>query len=265
MSFLEEIQDYSIDECAGRFKISYSEAENLQVSLLIYSIFIQLTSAETILVPETNIRNGLLLSRISNKNEELQKEFNSQITASAKNLLRKYHGDENHAEYVRIVATQLYDTLKDEIGLEEQAKILLEVAALLHDIGVFIRYDNHNLHSSYIVKNSEIFGLSRKDISIVSEIVKYHKGHIMPQDDDSFQMLPRSDRMMIMKLTSILRIADALDRGHLQKFTDLSIKILPNALEIHTQNSNNLVLEKMALSEKSEMFESTFGYKVILI
>jgi len=71
--------------------------------------------------------------------------------------------------------------------------------------------------------------------------------------------------MMIMKLTSILRIADALDRGHLQKFTDLSIKILPNALEIHTQNSNNLVLEKMALSEKSEMFESTFGYKVILI
>lgn len=87
----------------------------------------------------------------------------------------------------------------------------------------------------------------------------------MPQDDDSFQMLPRSDRMMIMKLTSILRIADALDRGHLQKFTDLSIKILPNALEIHTQNSNNLVLEKMALSEKSEMFESTFGYKVILI
>ena len=87
----------------------------------------------------------------------------------------------------------------------------------------------------------------------------------MPQDDESFQMLPRSDRMMIMKLTSILRIADALDRGHLQKFTDLNIKILPNALEIHTQNSNNLVLEKMALSEKSEMFESTFGYKVILI
>ena len=265
MSFLEEIQDYSIDECAGRFKISYSEAENLQVSLLIYSIFIQLTSAQTILVPETNIRSGLLLSRISNKNEELQKEFNSQITASAKNLLRKYHGDENHAEYVRLAAIQLYDTLKDEIGLEEQAKILLEVAAILHDIGVFIRYDNHNIHSSYIVKNSEIFGLSRKDISIVSEIVKYHKGHLMPQDDESFQMLPRSDRMMIMKLTSILRIADALDRGHLQKFTDLNIKILPNALEIHTQNSNNLVLEKMALSEKSEMFESTFGYKVILI
>ena len=78
-------------------------------------------------------------------------------------------------------------------------------------------------------------------------------------------MLPRSDRMMIMKLTSILRIADALDRGHLQKFTDLSIKILPNALEIHTQNSNNLVLDKMALSEKSDMFESTFGYKAILI
>ena len=263
--FVRDIQGYSIDECVARFKISYNEAETLQVSLLIYNLFLHLTKAEKILAPETNIRNGLLLSQHTIENEELQKEFNMQITASARNLLRKYHGDESHAECVRMIAVRIYDTLKKDLGFNEHARTLLETAAILHDIGAFIRYDNHNLHSSYIIRNSEIFGLSRKDITIVSEIAKYHKGNSVPQDEDSFLMLPRSDRMTILKLTAILRIADALDRGHIQKFSDFTIKTQQNSLVISTKSSRNTVLEKIAINEKSGMFESVFGYKVILL
>lgn len=263
--FAKEIQGYSVDECVARFKISYNEAETLQVSLLIYNLFLHLTKAEKLLVPETNIRNGILMSQHSSENEELQNEFNIQITASARNLLRKYHGDENHAECVRQIAVKIYDTLTNDLGFNEHVRTLLETAAILHDIGAFIRYDNHNLHSSYIIHNSEIFGLSRKDNTIVSEIAKYHKGNSVPQDEDSFLMLPRADRMTILKLTAILRIADALDRGHIQKFSDFSIKIQQNTLVIHSKASKNTILEKIALNEKSGMFESVFGYKVILL
>ena len=264
-SFVMEIQEYTVDECRARFKIPYHEAETLQLGLLIYNQFLQLTKAQTIIVPETNIRNGYILSKTSLQNDELQKEFDMQITASARNLLRKYHGDENHAECVRMIATRLYDLMKNEIALDEHAKTLLETAAILHDIGVFIRYDNHNIHGSYIVQNSEIFGLNRTDKTIVSEITKYHKGSIMPQDSETFLMLPRTSRMMILKLTAILRIADALDRGHIQKFTDFTMSIEQNSLIIHTKKEINTVLEKIALSEKAGMFESVFGYNVILL
>ena len=71
--------------------------------------------------------------------------------------------------------------------------------------------------------------------------------------------------MTILKLTAILRIADALDRGHIQKFNDFSIKIQQNSMIINTKNAKNTVLERIALSEKSGMFESVFGYKVILL
>lgn len=263
-AFVREVQTYSVDEIVARFKISYNEAETLKVSLLIYNLFIRLTGADTIFVPETNIRNGFLLNRFSTEDEELQAEFNSQIVASAKNLLRKYHGDEQHAECVRMIATKLYDTLKNEVALDDHARILLETSAILHDIGVFIRYDNHNLHSHYIIRNSEIFGLSRMDNTIVAEIAKYHKGAVSPQDEESFSVYQRSTRMTILKLTAILRIADALDRGHIQKFNDFTIKIQQNSILIHTKNSKNAVLEKIALAEKSGMFESVFGYKVIL-
>lgn len=264
-AFVKEIQEYTVEECRAKFKIPYYEAETLQVSLLIYNNFLSLTQAERIIVAETNIRNGMILSKTSTENEEIQKEFDMQITASAKNLLRKYHGDETHADCVRMIAGNLYETLKKEIALDDHAKTLLETAAILHDIGVFIRYDKHNLHSSYIIQNLEIFGLSRTDKTIVSEITKYHKGNIMPQDSETFQMLPRSSRMMILKLTAILRIADALDRGHIQKFADFSVSIQQNNLVIHTTKESNNVLEKIALSEKAGMFESIFGYNVILL
>ena len=116
-----------------------------------------------------------------------------------------------------------------------------------------------------IIKNSEIFGLSRKDNNIVSLIAKYHKGTSIPQDEESFTMLPRSDRMTILKLTAILRIADAMDRGHIQQFSDFKIEIRQNTMYIKTINTKNTVLEKIAMSEKSGMFESVFGYKVILL
>ncbi len=264
-NFVNEIQNYSIDECVARFKIPYSEAETLQLSLLIYNMFIHLTKVENIIVPETNIRNGVILSQRSTNNEEIQKEFNSQIIASARNLLRKFHGDEQHAECVREIALKIYDSIKKELSLSENARLFLEIATILHDIGVFIRQDHHNLHSYYIIKNSEIFGLSRNDKTIISEIAKFHRGTSLPQDEESFLMLPRAERMMILKLTAILRIADAMDRGHMQKFTDFSIKIQQNILYIKTKNSQNTVLEKIAMSEKAGMFENVFGYKVILL
>jgi len=265
MDFVKSVQNYSVDESVARFKISYSEAETLQVSLLIYQMFLNLTKATKIIVPETSIRNGLILSKNSSINEELQSEFDTQIVASAKNLLRKYHGDENHAECVRMIAIKLFDSLKDEIALEDNAKLLLETAAILHDIGVFIKFSQHNIHSAYIIQNSEIFGLTKREISIVAEISKYHRGSQMPQDEENFLMMPRSDRMLILKLTAILRIADAMDRGHIQKFSDFSIKVENNSLIIHTKNSKNSVLEKIALAEKAGMFESIFGYKVMLM
>ena len=263
--FRRSVQDYSADEMVARFRISYSEAETLQVSLLIYSLFLNLTKATRIIVPETNIRHGIILNKNPAQNELLQDEYDMQILASAKNLLRKYHGDENHAECVRMIAVKLFECLKDEMALEQHAKMLLEIACLLHDIGVFIKFAHHNLHSAYIIQNSEIFGLTKREISIVADISKYHRGSQMPQDEENFLMMPRSDRMLILKLTAILRIADAMDRGHIQTFNDISVKLQQNTLLISTKNSKNSVLERIALQEKAGMFESVFGYNVILI
>ena len=264
IEFVDEIQDYSVEECLARFKIAYNDAAQMRVGLLIYKMFVEITNVASVIVPETNLREGALINKLAAPSEDLQRDLDRQITAGALTLLRKYHGDEEHAKFVADVSLKIFDALKSEIGLVERARVLLEVAATLHDIGIFIRMENHHEHSAYIISNSEFFGLTHNEITIVSQIAKYHRGHSNPQNDDHFQMLPRSSRMAILKLTAIIRIADAIDRSHTQKFDQLKIAKQKDSLLIYTGNRHNTVLERQALDEKGGIFESVFGYKVIL-
>ena len=87
----------------------------------------------------------------------------------------------------------------------------------------------------------------------------------MPQDNEQFQSLPRADRMTILKLTAILRIADALDRGHRQSVSGISMELSKDTFIIRAGTDRNFVLEQMALAEKGDMFESVFGYNLMLV
>ena len=263
-TLVEEIQNYTIEECVARFRISYYEASALHISLLAYQTFLQFTQVTEILVPYTNTREGLLLNSIKKPDKALQKKFKSQVIASAWNLAKKYKVDEHHAECVRSLSLKLFDSLKKELGLEEKTRILLELAAILHDIGMFIRADNHHIHSAYIINNSDIFGLSREQIDIIAQIAYNHKGNHSPQELPQFSSQPRKNRIAVLKLTAILRIADAFDRGHTQQITDFTIDLHDETLVIRCNKTQDLSLEKKALAEKSNIFEDVFGYRVIL-
>jgi len=260
-AFVDEIQQYSTDECMARFKIDYTEAKSLPVGLLTYKLFIELTNAKKIIVSDTSIREGLLLSKLSAQST-LQADFASQIIASALNIGRKYRIDENHAQYVRKTALFIYDKMETELGLDKEARLLLEVAAILHDIGMFIRASGHQIHSQYIISHSDIFGLTQDRIQIVALVARYHNGALHDSSEEAFRALPRSDRTLVLKLAAILRVADALDRSHSQRITDIAILQKEDSFILRVKNTHDTNLEKSALAEKGDLFESIFGYNI---
>ena len=260
---MKEVSDYSVDEVMAKFSLSYTDSKAFNVGLLTYKLFLDLTQAEEIIVTDTNIREGLILS-MNSDSPDIKQSFLYQIIASAKNLGKKYQYDELHAKNVCKVALQIYDTMIDEIGLDFHSRQLLEIAALLHDVGMYIRGSDHQLHSNYIILHSDIFGLTKDDMQIISLVAKYHRGAGPNQNDSSFTSLPRSDRIVVLKLAAILRVADALDRSHSQKEIEVSTKIQEDNLILRVKGGQNLNLEKIALLEKGDLFESVFGYKLIL-
>ncbi|MFO8065260.1 MAG: HD domain-containing protein [Spirochaetota bacterium] len=257
------IQGYTLEEIVSELDVTYNEAEGLVPALLILKMFLDSTQATQLIVPDVSIREGVLLSFALGTSKEVEHEFYTQVVASAVNLGKKYRFDQQHAMQVRKLALSLFDQMQDDHGMDQHARMLLEVAAILHDIGNYIRASGHHKHSQYIIANSEIFGLSRSDISVVSHIARYHRKAQPNSSHTSFISLRREQRIRIMKLAAILRVADALDRGHHHRIKGFRLEKGEDVITLYCDYVGDISVEKHGLELKQEMFEETFGYQVV--
>ena len=278
--FVESVENYTVEDCVQRLGIPFVDAEGFVPGLQIYRIFMERLAAKKLVVPDVSLREGYLIDMMRGIDRELQDDFYSQIRASALSLGRKYHFDEVHNRQVTEFSLALFDALVKEHGMNSRERMLLETAALLHDIGMFIRSSRHQLHGQYIVTNSEIFGLKKEELDIIGNVIRYHRDELPSPAHIEFIALQREERIMVLKMAAILRVADALNRGRSQKNSGLSIEKREETLiircggtgEIQPDPDNpsisgyrDLSLEQMGLKEKSDLFQNVFGYKVILV
>jgi exopolyphosphatase/guanosine-5'-triphosphate,3'-diphosphate pyrophosphatase len=261
--FMEDIESSSPEDVVSRLDLPWNEAELLYPALVIFNTFFESTRADEILVPSASIRQGLLVNYAAGRNT-LREIFATQILAGARSLAKHYRADLKHAEFVREQVLIIYDTLNTELGLKAPNRIFLEAAAILHDIGVFISPTSHHKHSQYIVQNSDIIGLSSSDKELVGHIVRYHRRSKPLRTHTLYMSLDRNQRVYIQKLSSLLRVADALDRSHTQKITISRLKIRKDHLFIYTPHRGELSLEEMSLAEKGDLLEDVFGLTPIL-
>jgi exopolyphosphatase/guanosine-5'-triphosphate,3'-diphosphate pyrophosphatase len=264
IAFAEKIRNYSPEECIRKLGISYSDAEGFLPGIRLLRLFLEQTGAAQIVVPLISIREGYLIDLALGVDSEQQEEFYSQIIASAANLGRKFHFDEAHSRYVARLSMVLFDALVKEHGMNRRQRMILETAAILHDIGTYIKASGHNKHGQYIISNSEIFGLPRDELDIIANVIRYHRGEPPAQSDIEYISLQREERMLVLKMASILRVADALDRGHSQQIKNLTVERRAETIALQTQGTYDLSLEHLGLEEKADLFQDVFGYKVIL-
>jgi exopolyphosphatase/guanosine-5'-triphosphate,3'-diphosphate pyrophosphatase len=266
VGFVEKVRNSSIEEIVRNLHISYTEAEGFVPGLLVYRQFLEQTTATQVVVPYVSIREGLLIDIALGVDSKLQEEFYSQIIASAANLGKKYHYDEAHSRAVTDISLRLFDALALEHGMKKRERRLLEVAAMLHDIGMFITAAGHHKHGAYIVAHSEIFGLQREELDIIAGVIRYHRGKISSDTEEIvYHAFPRGDQILVLKMAALLRVADALDRGHSQQIKHLTIERAGSRIVLHTQVNLDLSLELIGLEEKADLFQDVFGYKVVLV
>jgi exopolyphosphatase/guanosine-5'-triphosphate,3'-diphosphate pyrophosphatase len=65
-------------------------------------------------------------------------------------------------------------------------------------------------------------------------------------------------------MASILRVADALDRGHSQRIKHITVERRSETVVLHTEGIHDLSLELIGIEQKADLFQDVFSYKVIL-
>jgi exopolyphosphatase/guanosine-5'-triphosphate,3'-diphosphate pyrophosphatase len=262
--YVEELQDRTVDDIVRLYNVTYNEAEGLVPALTVYRLFLESTSADELIVPDVSIREGVLMSFALGSEWAVERQFYGQVVASAENLARRYHYDQEHSRKVADLALSLFDQLQPEHAMDNHARMLLEVAAILHDIGTYIRASGHHKHGQYIIQNSEIFGISRDDLEIIANVVRYHRKALPNSAHTSFVALHGEQRMQVVKLAAILRLADALDRGHAQRVRTVDAEIVDGDVILHCDYSGDISIERYGFGAKADMFEEVFGLNVII-
>ena len=264
ISFADEAAGMSPEDCVAKLRVPWADAEGIGYSLTIERLFLERTGADAVVVPNVSIREGLLLRASLGHDAGIETEMRAQVVASAASLGRKFHYDEAHARHVADLSLAIFDALVREHGLGRRERLLLELGGILHDVGTFIKTSGHHKHGEYIVANSEIFGLNRVDLTIVANVVRYHRKAPPASTHVNFIALPREDRIVVMKLAAIVRVADALDRGHDQRVRDATFERREERFAIKAPGVADLSLERLSLAEKGDMFEDVFGLEPLL-
>ena len=52
---------------------------------------------------------------------------------------------------------------------------LLWAAAMLHDVGMTISYDDHHKHSRYLIESAELPGFDPRERALIAQITRYHR------------------------------------------------------------------------------------------
>lgn len=78
------------------------------------------------------------------------------------------------------------------------------------------------------------------------------------------RVLDESERVRVTRLASLLRVADALDREHVQRVTDLTAKLSDDELTLWLDGTAGLLMEGWSLKKKANLFHKIFGRKVKL-
>jgi exopolyphosphatase/guanosine-5'-triphosphate,3'-diphosphate pyrophosphatase len=188
-----------------------------------------------------------------------------QVWTSALRLGEKYQFDQEHAKLVSYLAGRLFEQSQDLHELDNENKLLLEVAALLHDIGHFINTVDHHKHGYYVLKANPLIGLTEERQNIVANIIQYHRKAIPSLQDDNFRSLHPKDRLVVIKLSALMRLADGLDVSHTGRVKDVLLEEQKNTWKLKLRGEGDLMLERWTLEKRQRLFQDIFGVKLKII
>lgn len=258
------LQAMPLEERMQKLRLRPDRADVILPASLVLQQIVKHAGVKEVQIPHVGLKDGLLADMIQELFGEKKHASHEQVRTSALQLGRKYRFDEQHAVTTARLAVKLFDETKALHSLSLDFRLLLEIAALLHDIGQFVGTVDHHKHTLYLVQVSPLIGLTDSQKAIVANVARYHRKSPPRSQHEFYRALSAKDRMAVSKLAAILRLADAMDNQHASKVHDFEVEYKKPRFTIKLVGEGDLLLEKWALMKKASMFEEVFSVKFTL-
>lgn len=266
MSFLESVQSRTLLEIAGTLNIPRENALLLFISAVLVKRIVKMMDASLLWVPGVTLCDGIAYEYAEqHKIFKVEHDFERDILSSAENISKRYMGSKKRGETLERIALTIFDSMKRIHGLGKRERLLLQLAARLHDCGKYISMVNLGECSYNIIMSTEIIGLSHKEREIVANVVKYnHLPFVYYYNADGRSLLDEDAYLVVAKLTALLRVANGLDRSHKQKFKDVKTVVKDGQLVIQVDTAADITLERGLFTRRADFFEEGYSIRPVI-
>lgn len=219
---------------------------------------IDLCKIKQVIVSGKGLREGLLYNYLCKDGKPME----DMVENSVMNILNTHDGNKTHSMHVYSLAKTLYDSLNTDYDLENISKVnvsnILKTAAILHDIGINITYYDHHKHSFYMIINSQINGLTHKELLISAYVAASHRHEIFKLNISQYRaIIDKYDILLIEKLGILLTLSESLDRSMTGVISEIKCELTKDEFTIKTFSNGNANLEIF------DALKAAFDFKTI--
>lgn len=264
--FMDSLERYSSTDLALKMGVVDDNVPLLRISAIIVRCIADRMKAELLWFPCVTLCDGIVYEFAQERRYlRASHDFEKDILACAEELSRRYRGSEERSDTIGRIALKIFDSTKKHHGMGDRERLLLQLAATLHDCGKYVSMTNLAQCGYNIIKSTEIIGISRIEQEIVACVVRFnHDTYSFRKLMAEESSLDRKECLTVARLTAILRVANALDRSHQKKFTNMTIRIQGREMAINVETSKDISLEKGLFGQRAEFFEEVFGIRPVI-
>jgi len=231
---------------------------------IVKNLFDRIQSTQLI-ISSCGVREGLFFQYYLAQNGHTDTLTNP-LVQSIHNTVLSYNGNTTHAYHVAMLANNIFDDWQHILGLNPEDKVLLHVAAVLHDIGICINYYDHARHSAYLVENARLFGLSHREQIMASLIAGWHHS---PTAKHAFnkiynEFLDEGNWQTARKLALLLAMAESLDTTHMSLVQKVTTAFTKKQAELTLEAEHPIPLELLSIKKHSKWFKKETGLELII-
>jgi exopolyphosphatase/guanosine-5'-triphosphate,3'-diphosphate pyrophosphatase len=263
---LDALIDLPADERARVPGLSPARADIIVAGICVIVEVLERLDSPELTVSSYGIREGLLLETarvrptIADPGESRER--------SVLQLAERSHYEELHSQHVRKLALQIFDQIGERLGCGPAERALLSDAALLHDIGYHINYEDHHKHSYHLITHAELLGMTPVEQVIVANVARYHRGPRPKKKHRNYSGLDKQSRQVVQRLSAILRVADGFDRGHSAAVERVEVEWTDDTLVLRATPSargGDVQLELWGADRKSRLLAKVAGKPIEII
>jgi len=228
--------------------------------------FMSAIDLDYIFVSRRGLRDGLMVDLLQRSSPDSGTWHpDADRAESLDQVCQKYSYDARHSRHVSQLAVNLFYQLQPLHKLAEKYAGILHAAAMLHDIGMFIADGKHHKHSYYLIKSSGMKSFSKLDLELVANIARYHRKAHPSQKHLGFSQLSPVDQDVVRKLSSLLRVADALDFRRDGRVESVSCTFnKPRTLTISGGSMININDELEWAAKKGRLVQEVFNIQLVM-